>query len=394
MLLKKVIMLCHEAKIPLMLWGVHGIGKSSAVAQVCMDNKLGHINLRCAQMEAVDLRGRPKDTENTTTYLRPEEIPIGGLEWDEAVKMAKDDYRTWVKLQPQLNSGILFLDEINRAQDDVLQAVFELVLDRKIGLNTLPPGWSIVAAGNFFEGYIVNGFNDPAFLDRFCHHVVDPSVEDWANYIIGQYGPDATRVVEFCSTNQDALNTKVKADIGFTRTPSRRSWEMVIKVLQIPDVDQETLFSVISGLVGPSMATAFIKYNNPVKPQDLLTRGVKAMEPQLKKLNRTQLMGLTWTLVPHVNTKKEKDVETMLDFVEWTINNTSEKDLVIGMLVRIVKKEGDLHCAKRAGIANKKVGMILAEVEKKLGRNNTLMQMIQARPNLSDLLSKVVWMAE
>ena len=68
----------------------------------------------------------------------------------------------------------------------MLQAIFQLVLDRRVGQYVLPPGWCVVAAGNYMEGYQVSGFNDAAFLDRFCHLTLsggETTLEEWVNFV-------------------------------------------------------------------------------------------------------------------------------------------------------------------------------------------------------------------
>lgn len=44
--------------------------------------------------------------------------------------------------------GILFLDEINAAPPLVQAALYQLILDRRVGEYELPEGWRIIAAGN------------------------------------------------------------------------------------------------------------------------------------------------------------------------------------------------------------------------------------------------------
>jgi ethanolamine utilization microcompartment shell protein EutS len=58
------------------------------------------------------------------------------------------------------------------------------VLDRAVGEYVLPPGWSVVAAGNFAERSLVIHFDDPAFLDRFAHLVLSAGqvmAGEWLN---------------------------------------------------------------------------------------------------------------------------------------------------------------------------------------------------------------------
>ena len=73
--LKDVVKLCHNAKVPMFLWGHHGIGKSSLVQQVTNELDIGFVDYRAAQIEATDLRGYPKEVDGKTVYCPPIELP-------------------------------------------------------------------------------------------------------------------------------------------------------------------------------------------------------------------------------------------------------------------------------------------------------------------------------
>src|SRR5262249_58690591 len=108
----------------------------------------------CSQLEAADLRGLPERTrDGRTRFLPSTDLPGGDLT-EEAIE---NQLRTATpgerkRLQPRYPRGVLFLDELNRAPDDVLQAAFQLVLDGAVGEYMLPDGWSVVAAGGFTRG--------------------------------------------------------------------------------------------------------------------------------------------------------------------------------------------------------------------------------------------------
>jgi hypothetical protein len=173
-----------------------------------------------------------------------------------------------------------------------LQAIFQLVLDHKVGQYVLPPGWSVVAAGNFQEGYMVSGFNDPAFLDRFCHMTLsagETTLEEWIHYMSDVHGEKAAEVIEFASQNTKHLDGDIAGELGFSIQPSRRSWEAVVRVQQACNgttFSQGAIFEVLAGLLGRELAQSFSRYSCPVKPRDLMKNGVKPYESKLKSLHR------------------------------------------------------------------------------------------------------------
>src|SRR5208283_2102510 len=206
-------------------------------------------------------------------------------------------------MQPRFERGIIFLDELNRAQDDVQQAAFQFVLDREVGQYVLPPGWMVVVAGNYNEGYQVSGFTDPAFLDRFCHLIFsagETTLEDWIYYMTSRHGQDAASIIEFASQDMKYLDGALEGELGFSIQPSRRSWEAVTRVEKLyrtTNVTEEARHEVITGLVGREVALTYTKYNCPVKPGDILKDGVKRHASVMAGLGRGQMQGLMWGMV-------------------------------------------------------------------------------------------------
>ena len=263
---KELVRLCRQAQISLFLWGSHGIGKSSLVREFTEEHRIGFVDLRCAQLDAIDLRGFPsKGRDGRTHFLPPADLPAKG-------------------------EGILFLDELNRANVDILAALFQLVLDRRVGQYQLPPGWSIVAAGNFqTDDYDVNEL-DVAFCDRFCHTIVSAdrhSAGEWAQWMMQQHGRSAYRAVNYCVVNQQHLERRVPEQLPFQVHPSRRSWEAVVRGIRVADqgdFSSETRLAFVSGLVGPDLAVSFLNYQPTLSPDDIFNVGVRSLRPPFETM--------------------------------------------------------------------------------------------------------------
>jgi hypothetical protein len=406
---REAVMICRKAGITLMIWGKHGLGKSSIIQQIATENEMGIINLRLSQLEASDIRGLPdKDLESgRTVYRPPSELPSGDIPWEDVQKLVLAEkepakqHELCERLQPHIKNGILFLDESFRAQDDVQQAVFELVLDRKVGQYVLPPNWSICCANNFFEGYLNNAFMDPAFLDRFCHIILsdgESTTQEWVNYMIGVHGDRSAEIIEFCAASQENLDGRGSHELGFAITPSRRAWDMVARVLEScegENFSEDAKTEVIAGLVGRDMALSFSRYKCPVKPRDVIEKGVKAIAGKLGKLQRNQFVGLTWGLGSHLSNHMtdKKYIMVALDFADWMLKNTKEKDLITGFLTGLVTGDANdrIKSTRRAALANPKVAALINKAEKKIGKKDTLLQELEKRPALSKLVSKTSW---
>ena len=407
-IIREAIEICRKSGITLMIWGKHGLGKSAIVSQVATDNKMGIVNMRLSQLEASDIRGMPdKDDEGRTVYRPPAEMPRGDISWEEAQKIVQAEkdpakqHETAERLQSRLENGILFLDESFRAQDDVQQAVFELVYDRKVGQYVMPPSWSIVCANNPFEGYLTNAFMDPAFLDRFCHVILssgESTTQEWVNYMVQNHGDDAAEIIEFCAAAQENLDGTGGIELGFSVTPSRRSWDMVARVLDAckgEDFTIEARTEVIAGLVGRDLAMSFGRHKCPVKPRDVIDQGVNALKSKLKKLERNQYVGLTWGLSSHLSNHmtEKKYITVALDYAEFMLENTPEKDLVTGFLAGLVTGDSNdrIKSTRRAALANPRVAALINKAEKKIGKKDTILQELEKRDSLKKLVSKTAW---
>ncbi len=433
--LKEALLICRDANITPFLWGHRGLGKSSLVQQSAVENGWGFIDLRCSQLEASDIRGLPdRGDDNRTHYLPPADMPMADLtlgqiqcKLAESIGLDPKDGKTDLTdqiskalekadldalrryeqcrqaMQGRFQRGILFLDEVNRAQDDVLQAIFQLILDRRIGQYVLPPGWSVAAAGNFMEGYRVGGFDDPAFLNRFCHMTLtggETTLEEWVNYMASVHGQDATDVIEFASQNTKHLDGDITGELGFTVQPSRRSWEMVTraqKVVREGKYSDPAGIEVLSGLIGRELAQSFSRYSCPVKPRELLTNGVKTYEAKLKKLDRNQLTGLMWGLVSFCKNQIDQDsiAEVCLDFADFMIKFANDKDVVVAFcraLVTTGNANDSQEKARAAVISNPRLAKMIAKFNQRAGNSKkTFVDRLAERPLLQEALSKVSW---
>ena len=318
---KQLSRLCRLANVSLFLWGAHGIGKSSLVREVAEEDGVGFIDLRCAQLDSVDLRGFPEKSENgRTRFLPPDDLPFGG-------------------------EGILFLDELNRAGSDVTAALFQLVLDRKIGQYVLPSGWSIVAAGNFDgQGYDVQSL-DMAFLDRFCHSVVDsgPSTAaHWEEWMAKNYPEGAHRIISFCSLNPANLENECDNQLHFEIRPTRRSWEMVARGLAVAEeheIDDEVLYLYNAGFVGEELALGFHDYKSWIGPKEFFRVGMRPLRKQLNQANPQQLRLFVAAVQSQVGSRKltESQRKSVLDLCEYLSKIHSE--LAVGLLTVAFKHD-------------------------------------------------------
>lgn len=297
--------------------GKPGVGKSAITRQIAEQRNIAFIDLRLSQLESADIRGIPvPDLElGSSRWLPPETIPFEAFSDMNVPGDAKG--------RKFSDGGILFLDEINRARFDVLQAAFQLVLDRTVGLHRLLDNWFIVCAGNLGEAdhTEVTEFTDAALNNRFAHfNVEDAGLFDcWMEWATGE-GQINRDVVNFINIKPSALYVDPKEDEEVFATP--RSWEKFSRIL---DQNAGTNPASIAKLVGHSILgptiVGFIDYlkeKKKVKPADVINNFDK-VKPLIESLERTRLYSLSSELSAYVQDHKEmtkKNIENIHNFID------------------------------------------------------------------------------
>jgi len=238
------------SEISILIRGGHGIGKSETVHQIAQSLGLELIDRRMSQMTEGDVIGLPKLENDCTKFLPAEFIQVACT-----------------------RPVMLFLDEINRATQEVMQACFQLCLDRELNGNRLHPGTRIFAAVNASAAYQVNEM-DPAFLDRFFVVDLAPTAQDFFAYAEGiDPNTNKTRLnidlLTFLKEQESRLDPAVNVNPGSVQ-PSRRSWFRLDKAyravgLYEKDFKEDSVaygraYSVALGFVGVECANELVDY--------------------------------------------------------------------------------------------------------------------------------------
>ena len=221
------------ARLPVLLRGRHGIGKSQVVYQIAGSLGLPVIERRASQMTEGDLVGLPSIEGNRTTFNPPD----------------------WFKMACE-EPAVLFLDEVDRATLEVRQGIFELTDSRKLNGHNLHPDTLIFAAingGEHGESYQVNEM-DPAELDRWSVWDVEPTTEDWLAW--GKENVDGL-IWDFINQNRGHLEHTADIEPN-KRYPSRRSWKRLNDVLAQADALEAgpAMFNLAQSFVGFEAAVA------------------------------------------------------------------------------------------------------------------------------------------
>lgn len=241
--------------VPLCLWGPPGIGKSAIIESYCHERNLGfRVYHPANDLNSGDIVGMRYLEEGTVHYARPDWLPVADRNPDGTLSWKSDD---------DARGGILFIDEINRANPTVLQGLMELLGKGTIHQSNweLPPGWSIVCAANPNEkGFQVTPL-DPAMINRMLHYA-----PGWQGALWSRWAESTRldpRVIDFVLGNPDMVDG-VEAELPVevmpdpTRPASPRAWSMFAALLD-PEIPLKVLDTVARGLLPGNVAEAIVE---------------------------------------------------------------------------------------------------------------------------------------
>ena len=235
--LAATLALLVEARQPAIVWGPPGSAKSMIAQQVAADAGRQYVDVRALLLDPVDLRGIPwRDTTDRTRWAPPAFLP------------PSNDAGLW----------LINLEELPSAVPMVQAALYQLVLDRKVGEYELPEGAALIACGNR-EGDrgVVHRMPTP-LASRFVHLEIRVDAEDWLAW--GAANGIAPEVLFFVQLEPTLLHqfdpqSKEKA------FPCPRTWEFTSNIVHrrngLDPVVERALFR---GTIGEAAAVEFAAF--------------------------------------------------------------------------------------------------------------------------------------
>jgi hypothetical protein len=226
--LQDCLLEAHKFNAPCMIWGAPGIGKSQIVSQVAKNEEIGLVDIRLSTYDPTDLKGIPANVQGRAVWLQLDELPNVERDGEE---------------------GILFLDEINAAPPATTAAAYRLVLDRKIGNYTLPPKWTIFAAGNRESDKGVTYRMPAPLANRFTHFELEVDYNDWCNWALPRVNHNLLSYIRYRPNNLNNFDPSQRA------FPTPRMWEQVNKYISVSN--DRVRAGLICGAVGEGAGIEF-----------------------------------------------------------------------------------------------------------------------------------------
>ena len=288
--------------------GLHGLGKSEAVAQYAKNSDMYFEPLILSLMDTGDMIGLPVEKtiggmsstvwaapswySNVVNAAWPSTLNSKDLEfndpdlldqvapWMDAGQISRDTlndvycayYRVpndRLQLLRQNNvtnksarRSVIFLDEFNRAHTDLLNASLQLILDHRLHTHELPivrgQETLIVAAINPADGnYTVQEF-DPALLDRFVTCEVTPDFKSWLSWAKGNKVNQI--IIDYLMDNQNKFHSSPEDG---SKGTSPRTWTRLGTYLdRIDSTPKGIMTQYMIGTLGSGVASSFLMFYN------------------------------------------------------------------------------------------------------------------------------------
>jgi len=163
------------------------------------------------------------------------------------------------------NGGVWFIDEINRANEEVLAGLMEPLGEGTISQSNweIPPGWQIVCAANPAEvGYMVNEI-DEAMIDRMLHYNPGWEAPVWAGWAQG--AGIHKDIVDFVLRRPDEIASTT--DLGDFQLPHEVSSKLVASPRSLTyfaslyeqGMPERLLLTIGYGLIGREATASFME---------------------------------------------------------------------------------------------------------------------------------------
>lgn len=225
-------------RLPVLITGRPGIGKSDIVAQVAATLDHDLLISHPVVEDPTDSKGLPFAAADGKSARF---LPFGDLER---------------ALQPRERPLIWFLDDLGQASPAVQAAKMQLLLARRIGEHRLPDHVTFLAATNRRNDNAgVSGILDP-LISRFATVVeLEATIEEWTAWAVANnVKPE---LIAFLRFRPDLLSVQ-KTSRDIEATPSPRSWGFVAKAMGVVPKELEQIS--YAGAVGEGPATELMAF--------------------------------------------------------------------------------------------------------------------------------------
>ena len=270
---------CIALRIPVVLWGAPGTGKSSLVQGIADQLGVPCEVVISSVREPSDFAGLPVVLDGQVSFAPPR----------------------WAQRLAAAGEGVLFLDELTTAPPAVQAALLRVVLDRVVGDLALPDAVAIVAAANPPE-QASDGWDLSAPLaNRFVHLDWRTSAASFASGLLADWStpaplgipsdwrdglPTARALVAAFVQSRPTLLCAVPTGADAGRAwPSPRTWSTLTELWAAASatVSEDVRALLVQGTIGTAAAMEFLTFVSEadlVDPEHALANPAEVTIPE------------------------------------------------------------------------------------------------------------------
>lgn len=260
------------ARLPILITGAPGIGKSDIVEQATAAAGATMIISHPVVSDPTDFKGLPFATVNTTT----QQAEAHFLPFSDLQRIIDADKPT-----------VFFLDDLGQAPPAVQAAAMQLILARRINGHRVSDQVTFIAATNRRQDRAgVAGILEPV-KSRFCSIIeLQPDLDSWCSWALKENPTTKaqnvpTELIAFIRF-RPALLHDFKPSADLINTPSPRTIAQAGRLLALNFPDN-ILYPALSGSTGEGFAAEFIGflkiYRNLPNPDSIILNPLNAAVP-------------------------------------------------------------------------------------------------------------------
>jgi hypothetical protein len=314
---------------PIFIYGAPGIGKTEIVAQCCDELSVPLLFLDVQFMNPEDFKGVP-----SVHQLRPHIYKNDILE-DPGSGFTRSNPPSVFPRDNGINGrgGIIFMDELNRAQQSVLNTMMQFIQQGRIGDEySLPNKWCLIGAGNREEDdpdasittigtALASRMSIMNYVPNYNPKTgtMDPEIPEWKEWASKEMGI-MPELVSYLTAYHERFHQNDPQEHGGGAFPSPRSWTEASKILYSRihmngkqswrDVNKDFIQLVFEKEVGRTAATEFVSYLDVLRDfteqelNEILINAEKVKVPAILKTNTSYLFGLGALLYNRITDKE------------------------------------------------------------------------------------------